>query len=231
MLCELMGRSAVAPDGVQLLRAGHRQHGDPRRARHRRAEGALAPAAARRRDPLVLLDDRARHERLGSDPARLARRARRRRVGHQRPQVVHVGLQRRVDRDRDGGHRPRRAAAQAREHDPGADRHARLHGRPPRAGDGPRRGAGALGGPLRGLPRAGRQRARRARRRLRDRPGPARPWPHPPLHARDRLGRARLRADVQARPRARVVRRRRSPRSSSSRTSSRSRAWRSTRRA
>ena len=33
------------------------------------------------------------------------------------------------------------------------------------------------------------------------------PGPHPPLHARDRLGRARLRADVQARPRPRVVRR------------------------
>ena len=29
-------------DGLQLRRARHRQHGDPRRARHRRAEGALA---------------------------------------------------------------------------------------------------------------------------------------------------------------------------------------------
>ena len=34
-------------DGLQLRRARHRQHGDPRRARHRRAEGALAGAAAR----------------------------------------------------------------------------------------------------------------------------------------------------------------------------------------
>ena len=44
--------------------------------------------------------------------------------------------------------------------------------------------------PLRRLPRAGRQPARRARRRLRDRPGPPRPRPHPPLHAGDRHRRA-----------------------------------------
>ena len=42
---------------------------------------------------------------------------------------------------------------------------------------------------------------------FRDRPGPARPGAHPPLHARDRLGRARLRADVHARARPRGVRR------------------------
>ena len=35
MLCELMGRSARGADGLQLLGARHRQHGDPRRARHR----------------------------------------------------------------------------------------------------------------------------------------------------------------------------------------------------
>ena len=151
-------------DGLQLRRAGHRQHGDPRRARDRRAAGALAPAAARRRDPLLLLDDRARERRLRPDRADLARRAGRRRVGHQRPQVVHLRLQRRGARDRDGGDRPRRAAAQAREHDPRARGHARLRGHPAGAGDGPRRGPGPLGGPLRGLPRAGRQRARRARR-------------------------------------------------------------------
>ena len=154
-------------DGLQLLGARHRQHGDPGRARHGRAAGALAPAAARGRDPLLLLDDRAGDRRLRPDRPGRARRARRRRVGHQRPQVVHVGLQRRRGRDRDGRDRPRRAAAQAREHDPRADRHARLRGRPPGAGDGPRRGARPLGDPLRGLPRAGRQPARRARRRLR----------------------------------------------------------------
>ena len=40
------------------------------------------------------------------------------------------------------------------------------------------------------VPRAGRQPARRAGRGLRDRPGPPRPRPHPPLHARDRHRRA-----------------------------------------
>ena len=148
-------------------------------------------------------------ETAGSDPTQLAARAEL--DGDewvdQRPQVVHVGLQRRLDRDRDGRDRPRCAAAQAREHDPRPDRHARLHRRPAGARDGPRRGAGPLGGPLRGRARARRQRARRARRRLRDRAGPARPGPHPPLHARDRLGRARLRAHVHARARPHVVRR------------------------
>ena len=48
-------------------------------------------------------------------------------------------------------------------------------GHPAGAGDGPRRGPGPLGGPLRGRARARRQPAGRARRRLRDRAGPARP--------------------------------------------------------
>src|SRR5919109_4010281 len=49
--------------------------------------------------------------------------------------------------------------------------------------------------------------ATRAQRRVCDRPGPARPGPHPPLHARDRVGGARVRADVPAGARARGVRR------------------------
>ena len=44
------------------------------------------------------------------------------------------------------------------------------------------------------------------RPRLRDRAGTAGPRPHPPLHARDRHGGARARADGQALPRARRVR-------------------------
>ena len=55
-------RAAVRDDGprllvgrgVQLLGARHRQHGDHRALRHRGAEGAVARAAARRRDPLGL---------------------------------------------------------------------------------------------------------------------------------------------------------------------------------
>ena len=55
------------------------------------------------------------------------------------------------------------------------------------------------------------------------------PGPHPPLHARDRQLRARDRDDVPARQRARGVRRRSWPRSSSSRTSSPSRGSRPSR--
>ena len=68
-------------------------------------------------------------------------------------------------------------------------------------------GPGPLGGPLRRRARARGQPAGRARRRLRDRAGPARPRPDPPLHARDRVGRAGVRAHVPARARAHLVRR------------------------
>ena len=52
----------------------------------------------------------------GSDPTHAPdpRRARRRRVGDQRPQVVHLGRRRRHVRDRDGRHRPRRPPLRAR---------------------------------------------------------------------------------------------------------------------
>ncbi len=60
-LCEIMGRAApLRPRGVQLLGAGHRQHGGARPLRHARAAPAVARAAARRRDSIVLRDDRAR---------------------------------------------------------------------------------------------------------------------------------------------------------------------------
>ena len=48
--------------------------------------------------------------------------------------------------------------------------------------------------------------ARRRGRRVRDRPGPARPGPHPSLHARDRDGRARVRPHVRPRLAARSLR-------------------------
>ena len=152
-------------DGLQLRRAGHRQHGDPRRARHRRAEGKVAGAAARGPDPLLLLDDRARGLRLGPDPAAGARRPRRRRVGDRRPQVVHLRRRRRRAGDRDGRHRPRRPPLRARLDDLRADRRPRLQPGAADPGDGPRQGPRPLRDPLRRMPRPRRQPARRARAR------------------------------------------------------------------
>ena len=56
-LCEIMGRSPHGAGSVQLLRARYRQHGGAGALRHAGAEGAMAEAAARRRNPLVLRDD------------------------------------------------------------------------------------------------------------------------------------------------------------------------------
>ena len=68
-------------------------------------------------------------------------------------------------------------------------------------------------GELRSTTCACRQRTDRRRgRRLPDRPGAARPRTHPPLHARDRRGRAGAGADVQARATARRRSASRSPR-------------------
>ena len=83
-------------------------------------------------------------ETAGSDPTLLQtpRGQGRRRVGHQRPQVV---LHQRLDRglpDRDGGHRPRRAPAPARLDVPRRRRHAGREHRPRHRDDGaPRRAA------------------------------------------------------------------------------------------
>ena len=70
--------------------------------------------------------------------------------------------------------------------------------------------------------------ARRRGRRLHDRPGAARPGPHPPLHALDRHGRARAGPDVRTGARARRPSASRSPRTPTSRTGSPRRAssWR-----
>ena len=112
--------------GAQLLGARHRQHGAALAVRHAGAEGALARSAARRADPVGVLDDRARGRLLGRDEHRDADRARRRRLRHQRAQVVDVGRDVAALRaaDRHGRHRPRRRAPPAPEHDPGAEGHA-----------------------------------------------------------------------------------------------------------
>ena len=47
------GTRALGVRGLQLLRAGHRQHGDDRALRHARAQAPVAATAACRRDPLA----------------------------------------------------------------------------------------------------------------------------------------------------------------------------------
>ena len=83
------GPAAMGVGGVQLLRAGHRQHGAPAPVRHSRAARALAEPAARRRDPLVLRHDRAGLVVVRRDQHLDPHRTRGRQLGHQRAQVVH----------------------------------------------------------------------------------------------------------------------------------------------
>ena len=94
---------------------------------------------------------------------------------------------------------PDGAAAPPAVHDPRAARHARRDRRARPAGVRLQRPGGPRRGALRGRARAGREPDRRRGRRLHDRPGPARPRAHPPLHARDRRGRAGAGGDVPAR--------------------------------
>ncbi len=135
--------------GDQLLRARHRQHGDPRDVRHRRAEGRVAQAAAGVPDPLGVRHDRARRRELRRHQHHLDDPPRRRRVRPQRPQVVRLGRPRpRLQaRDLHGQVRRRRSVVPAAEHGARAARHPRHRG-PARPADvrlprpaRPRRGA------------------------------------------------------------------------------------------
>ena len=67
------GPVASRAGGVQLLGARHRQHGSAGALRHAGAAGALAEAAARRRDPLLLRDDRAGRRLVATRPTSRAR--------------------------------------------------------------------------------------------------------------------------------------------------------------
>ena len=81
-IAELTGRSAAPrPGGDELRRAGHRQHGAARHVRHRRAssERWLKPLLDGR-DPVLLLDDRARRGQLRRDQHRDPDHPRRRRA-------------------------------------------------------------------------------------------------------------------------------------------------------
>ena len=164
------------------------------------AEGAVAGAAARGRDPFGVRDDRAGRRVVGRHQHRDQHRARRRRLRHQRPQVVDLRRGRRALQDlhRHGQDRPGRGGAPAAVDGARAPRHAR-------AGDRPAPPDVRLPGPARALrahahrrARARDQPARRGGRRVRDRPGPAGPRADPPLHAADRDGRAGDRPDGAA---------------------------------
>ena len=119
--------AAPGAGGDELQRPRHRQHGGADALRHRGAQGALAAPAAGRRDPLGVRDDRAGRRLQRRHQHRDADRARRRRVRHQRPQVVDV--QRAAPAlpgaDRHGQDRSGRAAAPPAVDAGGPDRHAR----------------------------------------------------------------------------------------------------------
>ena len=109
-LAEVTGRSMIAPEALNcsapdtgnmeiLTMFGTEEQ----------KERWLQPAA-RGRDPLLLCHDRARRGQLGRHQRRARIDSRRRRLRHQRPQVVDLGRGQRPlqDLDRDGQDRPRR---------------------------------------------------------------------------------------------------------------------------
>ena len=95
----------------------------------RRSSAALARAAAGRRDPLLLRDDRARRRLLRRHQHPLAHRRATATSTSSTAEVVDLGRRRSALQDRDlhGQDRPRRAAAPAAVDDPRADGRARRH--------------------------------------------------------------------------------------------------------
>ena len=173
LLNEILGRLGLGPHRVRDPGPRHRQRRDHRPLRDRGAEGEVPPAAPRRRGLLLLLDDRA-PGRLGPPAVHLRGGAGRRRVGHQRLEVLLLQRPYRVLPHRHGHHRPRREHLPGGLDVPGPDRHPRGQHDPPRRPGRRVRGRGhARPHPLRG--RAGsRPRtcwAGRARRSPSPRPG------------------------------------------------------------
>ena len=60
-----LGEESAGLGDHELLGAGHRQHGGAGARRHQGAEGEVAEAAARRRDPFRLRDDRTERRLVG----------------------------------------------------------------------------------------------------------------------------------------------------------------------
>ncbi len=203
------GRLAARQRGLQLQRAGHRQHGGAAALRLPRAARALAGPAARGRDPLGVLHDRARRRLLGRDEHAGDRDARGRGGGAQRAQVVEH-RRRAPELPRGDLHGPHRPAG--RPLPPALDGarpagHPRGEGRADAHHDGlRRRPRRARRGLLHRRAPAGQRGDRRARAGVRDRAGAPRPGPRAPLHAPDRPRRAGAEAGLHASQRARRVR-------------------------
>ena len=126
---------------------------------------------------------------VGRQEPRVLRRGGRRRVGHQRREVLRLGRRRPPLQDlhRHAAHELGRPAPPAPHAGPRAGRHARR--REARRDAGLRRGRRPARPPppeVRQRPRAEGEHAARRRQGLRDQPGPPRTGPHPPLHALDR---------------------------------------------
>ncbi len=85
-----LGEKSAGLGNHELLGAGHRQHGSAGARRHQGAEGEVAEAAAGRRNPLRLCDDRAQCRLLRCQEHLDDRQARRRRVGDQRREILHL---------------------------------------------------------------------------------------------------------------------------------------------
>ena len=158
------GAVADRAGSLQLLCAGHRQHGDAGAVRDRRPTGEMAHPAARGSYPIGLRDDRAGGRFVGRHQHQGANRTRRRPLRGQRAQVVGVRRRRHPLQDlhphgQDG---PHGGEAPATVDDSRAGRRAGCH--PGASVDGVRlrpRAARAFRGHVRRRPRAGGQPAAR----------------------------------------------------------------------
>ena len=191
--------------GLQLLGAGHRQHGNDHPLRQRRPQEAVAEpllegkirSAFAMTEPAVASSDatniEARIERQGDEYLINGRKWWTSGAGDPRCKIY-------IFMGKTDPSAPARAAVDGA----GAGRDAGRQGAAPAERIRlRRRAARPHGSAVRERARAGLEHPARRRPRLRDRAGPPRPRPHPPLHAPDRPGRAFARADVQARHQAR----------------------------
>ena len=123
-------QAAAGVGNPQLFGARYRQHGGAGTRRHPGPEGAVVEAAAQRRNPIGLCDDRAGRRVVGCQEYLDERGARKWRMGHQRREILYFGRRRPALQDPDlhGAHQPRWPRIRAAIADPGAHGHARREG-------------------------------------------------------------------------------------------------------